>query len=102
MWLEKDPYCKTRSHSLPSKHFQSPPSNLKINRDKEFASLSLFFAGSINILLSEILHFYGEQPIELKCHKRLLTRMRFFQAPADQQDRKPVNACDDQDGNGKK
>ena len=30
-WLEKDPYCKTRSHSLPSKHFQSPPSNLKIN-----------------------------------------------------------------------
>ena len=29
MWLEKDPYCKTRSHSLPSKHFQSPPSNLK-------------------------------------------------------------------------
>lgn len=43
-----------------------------------------------------------EQPIELKCHKRLLARMRFFFTPADQQDRKPVNACDDQDGNGKK
>ena len=38
----------------------------------------------------------------LTSRNRFFFHLIFSETPADQQDRKPVNACDDQDGNGKK